>query len=76
MYTLSIVTKFHTEPHPLGGSELWRWVHTLGWLLHCGLTSSIGTRLRLNLHSKVLHDVFALWVESNGGGVIRLTTVD
>ena len=30
IYTLSIITKFHTEPrYPLGGSELSRWVHTL-----------------------------------------------
>ena len=45
MYMLSILTKFHTEPHyPLGGSELSRWVRTLGWILHFGLTPLIGTK--------------------------------
>ena len=38
IYTLSIVTGFHTEPrYPLGGSGLSRWVRTLD-------TSSIGTK--------------------------------
>ena len=37
--------KFHTEPHyPLGGSELSGRFHTLGWILHFGLTPSIGTK--------------------------------
>ena len=45
MYMLSIVPKFHTEPHyPLGGSELSGRVQTLEWILHFGLTPSIGTK--------------------------------
>ena len=45
MYMLSIVPKFHTEPHyPLSGSEIWGRVHTLGWIRHFGLTPSIGTK--------------------------------
>ena len=45
LYTLSIVTGFHTDPrYPLGGSVLSQWVHTLGWILHFGLTPSIGTK--------------------------------
>ena len=45
MYTLSIVTKFHTGPHyPLDGSELSRWVHTLGSSLRFGLPPSIRTK--------------------------------
>ena len=45
MYTLSIITKFHAEPHyPLGGSEPSHWVHTFGLNLRLGLTHSIGTK--------------------------------
>ena len=45
MYTLSIVTRFHTEPpYLLGGSELLERVHTLRWIRHFGLTPSIGTK--------------------------------
>ena len=45
MYMLSIVTKFHAEPHyPLSGFEPSPWVHTLGSSLRFGLTHSIGTK--------------------------------
>ena len=45
MYTLSIVPKFHTEPHyPLGGSELSGRVPTLGWIRHFGITPLIGMK--------------------------------
>ena len=61
MYTLSIVPKFHTEPHyPLGSSELSGRFYTLGGFCILGLHLRSERRLRLNLHSMVLRDVVTL----------------
>ena len=65
MYTLSIVTKFHTEPHYLlGGFELRVGFTLWGGFCILGLRLRSERRLRLNLHSMVLRDVVTLWVES------------